>query len=52
MILLNLGDEVLREVSDEETAAGLWKKLASIYLKKSFGKQVISEEKVIHTSNG
>jgi hypothetical protein len=34
-ILLSLSDEVLREVADEETAAGLWKKLKSLYMKKS-----------------
>ena len=33
-ILLSLGDEVLREVSSEETAIGLWNKLSSIYMKK------------------
>ena len=30
-ILLSLGDEVLREVSDELTAYGLWSKLDVIY---------------------
>uniref|UniRef100_A0A803Q0E8 Integrase catalytic domain-containing protein n=1 Tax=Cannabis sativa TaxID=3483 RepID=A0A803Q0E8_CANSA len=33
-ILLNLGDEILREVSGEEKALGLWNKLSSIYMKK------------------
>ena len=30
-ILLSLADEVFREVTDETTAAGLWKKLESRY---------------------
>jgi hypothetical protein len=34
-ILLSLLDGVLREVADEETAAGLWKKLENLYMKKS-----------------
>jgi len=34
-ILLSLSDGVLREVVDEETAAKLWKKLESLYMKKS-----------------
>ena len=34
-ILLSLGDEVLREIVDEETAAGLWLKLESRYMTKS-----------------
>jgi hypothetical protein len=35
LILLSLSDGVLREVANEETAAGLWKKLESFYMKKS-----------------
>jgi hypothetical protein len=35
IILLSLSDGVLREVADEETASGLWKKLESLYMKKS-----------------
>jgi hypothetical protein len=34
MILLSLSNGVLREVADEETTAGLWKKLESLYMKK------------------
>jgi hypothetical protein len=34
-ILLSLSDGVLRDVSDEETAARLWKKLENLYMKKS-----------------
>ena len=35
LILLSLSDGVLREVADEETAVELWKKLESLYMKKS-----------------
>ena len=45
-ILLSLGDEVLREVSDEETALGLWEKLASIYLKKSLANKLYLKKKL------
>jgi len=34
-ILMSLLDAVLREVADEETIAGLWKKLENLYMKKS-----------------
>jgi hypothetical protein len=34
-ILLSLSDGVLRKVAIEETAVGLWKKLESLYMKKS-----------------
>ena len=34
-ILLCLGDEVLREVSEENTAAKIWLKLESLYMTKS-----------------
>uniref|UniRef100_A0A803Q6K9 GAG-pre-integrase domain-containing protein n=1 Tax=Cannabis sativa TaxID=3483 RepID=A0A803Q6K9_CANSA len=45
-ILLSLGDEVLREVSSVETAVGLWKKLASIYLKKSLANKLYLKKKL------
>src|ERR1044072_3165040 len=34
-ILLSLGDKVLRQVSKETTAVGLWVKLESLYMTKS-----------------
>ena len=34
-IILHLSDEVLREVSKERTAFGLWAKLEEMFLKKS-----------------
>uniref|UniRef100_A0A803PH14 Reverse transcriptase zinc-binding domain-containing protein n=1 Tax=Cannabis sativa TaxID=3483 RepID=A0A803PH14_CANSA len=40
-IILSLGDEVLTEVSHEETAAALWNKFALIYLKKSLADKLI-----------
>uniref|UniRef100_A0A803QJK4 Retrovirus-related Pol polyprotein from transposon TNT 1-94 n=1 Tax=Cannabis sativa TaxID=3483 RepID=A0A803QJK4_CANSA len=45
-ILLSLGDEVLREVSSEETALGLWEKLALIYLKKSLANKLHLKKKL------
>ena len=35
VIQLCLADEVLREVADEDTAAGLWLKVESLYMTKS-----------------
>ena len=34
-IILSLGDKVLRKVSKEKTAAGVWSKLESLYMMKS-----------------
>ena len=34
-IFLSLGDDVLREVAEEDTAIGLWEKLTQLYLRKS-----------------
>ncbi|KHN13665.1 Retrovirus-related Pol polyprotein from transposon TNT 1-94, partial [Glycine soja] len=34
-IILSLGDEVLREVAEEKSAAGIWLKLESLYMTKS-----------------
>ena len=45
-ILLSLGDEVLREISDEETAVGLWDKLAKIYLKRSLANKLYLKKKL------
>ena len=56
-LILSLSDRVLREVSKEETAAAIWKKLESIYMTKSLANHLhlkqrlftfkISEEKSI-----
>lgn len=39
-ILLSLADEVIYEVSDEETAASLWLKLESLCMTKSLTKKL------------
>ncbi|KAH9782268.1 hypothetical protein KPL71_008823 [Citrus sinensis] len=48
VIILSLGDGVLREVGGEKTAAGLWKKLEDLYTKKSMAKKISYQEKTIH----
>jgi hypothetical protein len=45
-ILLSLGDEVLREVSSEEKALGLWEKLSEIYMKKSLANKLYLKKKL------
>jgi hypothetical protein len=45
-ILLSLSDGVLREVADEETAAGLWKKLESLYMKKSLTNRLYLKQRL------
>ena len=47
-IILSMGDEVLREVGDETTTAGLWKKLEDLYIKKSLTKR-LSTKKMLYT---
>ena len=47
-ILLSLADEVLREVADETTAAGLWKKLESRYQKRSLSNKLYQKRR-LHT---
>ncbi|GJU67191.1 retrovirus-related pol polyprotein from transposon TNT 1-94 [Tanacetum coccineum] len=37
-LILCLGDRVLREITKETTAAGIWKKLETLYLTKSLAK--------------
>lgn len=39
-IILHLSNEVLREVSKEKTASGLWEKLEELFLKKSLAKRL------------
>uniref|UniRef100_A0A803NJZ9 Retrovirus-related Pol polyprotein from transposon TNT 1-94 n=1 Tax=Cannabis sativa TaxID=3483 RepID=A0A803NJZ9_CANSA len=46
VILLSLGDEVLREVADEEKALGLWDKLATICRKKSLANKLYLKKKL------
>ena len=45
-IQLSLDDKVLREVADEETAAGLWSKLESLYMKKSLTSRLYLKQRL------
>ena len=45
-ILLSLGDEVLREIVDEETAVGLWLKLESRYMTKSLTNRLYMKQRL------
>ena len=45
-ILLSLGDEVLREIVDEETAVGLWLKLESQYMTKSLTNRLYMKQRL------
>ncbi|KAH9716107.1 Integrase catalytic domain-containing protein [Citrus sinensis] len=43
-LILSLGDGVLREVGDQTTTAGLWKKLEDLYTKKSLTKRLCTKK--------
>ncbi|KAH9670747.1 hypothetical protein KPL70_017094 [Citrus sinensis] len=45
-LILSLGDGVLREVGDQTTAAGLWKKLEDLYTKKSLTKRLCTKKRL------
>ncbi|KAH9752684.1 hypothetical protein KPL71_014795 [Citrus sinensis] len=45
-IILSLGDGVLREVGDQTTTAGLWKKLEDLYTKKSLTKRLSTKKRL------
>ncbi|GJQ92982.1 retrovirus-related pol polyprotein from transposon TNT 1-94 [Tanacetum coccineum] len=45
-ILLSLSDEVLYEVADEETAAGVWKKLEKLYMTKSLTNKLLLKQRL------
>jgi hypothetical protein len=45
-ILLSLSDGVLREDADEETAAGLWKRLENPYMKKSLTNRLYLKQRL------
>ena len=45
-IILHLSDEVLREVSKEITASGLWTKLEEMFLKKSLAKRLYMKRRL------
>ena len=45
-ILLYLIDEVITEVADEETVAGLWLKLESLYMTKSLTNKLLLKQRL------
>ncbi|TXG62727.1 hypothetical protein EZV62_009721 [Acer yangbiense] len=45
-IILNLSDNVLREVNDETTACDVWNKLESLYLTKSLTNKIYLKERL------
>ena len=45
-IVLNLTDKVLREVSKETTAYGVWVKLESLYITKSLANQLYMKQRL------
>lgn len=40
VLIISLGDEVLREVSEEASALAIWEKLESIYMNKSLANRL------------
>uniref|UniRef100_A0A803PF04 Retrovirus-related Pol polyprotein from transposon TNT 1-94 n=1 Tax=Cannabis sativa TaxID=3483 RepID=A0A803PF04_CANSA len=50
-IILNLGDKVLREVSKETIATGIWLKLESLYT-QVFGKSIVLKAEVVFFQDG
>ncbi|KAI3711799.1 hypothetical protein L1987_70345 [Smallanthus sonchifolius] len=45
-IVLSLGDRVLREVSKEVTAAGIWSKLETLYMTKSLANRLYLKKRM------
>lgn len=45
-IILCLSDKVVREVAREKTAAGVWMKLESLYMTKSFTNRLFMKQKL------
>ena len=45
-ILLSLGDDVLREVAEEETALGIWEKLETLFLRKSLANRLLLKKQL------
>ncbi|KAK0590137.1 hypothetical protein LWI29_023132 [Acer saccharum] len=45
IIILNLSDNVLREVNEETTAYGVWNKLESLYMTKSLTNKIYLKER-------
>ena len=46
IIILSLGDAVIREVAKEKTVAGLWAKLESIYMTKSLANRLYIKKRM------
>uniref|UniRef100_A0A803P7J2 Integrase catalytic domain-containing protein n=1 Tax=Cannabis sativa TaxID=3483 RepID=A0A803P7J2_CANSA len=46
VIILSLGDKVLREISKETTTAGVWLKLESLYMKKLLANRLFLKQKL------
>ena len=46
-LILNLTDKVLREVSKEDTSAGIWSKLESLYMVKSLANRLHLKQKLL-----
>ena len=46
LLILNLTDKVLREVSKEKTAAGVWLKLEGLYMTKSLANRLYMKQKL------
>src|SRR3954468_2183433 len=47
-IILCLSDEVLYNVMNEDTAAGLWSKLESLYMTKSLSNKLYTKKKLYY----
>ena len=46
IIILSLGDSIIREVVKEKTVVGLWAKLESIYMTKSLANRLCIKKKM------
>ncbi|GAA0178173.1 hypothetical protein LIER_29802 [Lithospermum erythrorhizon] len=46
-LLLSLDDEIIREVSKQETTAGLWTKLESLYMTKSLTNKLLLKQRLL-----
>lgn len=44
LLILNLSDNVLRQVNEKETAAKVWSKLESLYMTKSLSNKIYLKE--------
>src|SRR3954464_9860673 len=51
-IFMSVTDNVLREIADEESASGAWKKLEGLYAGKNPTNRLYLKEEAIHTEDG